>query len=273
MIVNLAESTRQIIKNAALEITDINHVTFYNVDDEQYQRCSFAEFMETAEDINYEELDPLMANRPIINTDLEIVADTWFLRRTYDGEEGERWILNFLPKADDELYDGDGEFHSDYVIADDDIFDPHYVEMVKPEHSSYEYAQDSTIDILGVSHDIVNLDGIQKVIESTGNVLIVKGYGYGEIWTRYVDDAKYRPELMYHPRLIKHVMEHSSMEPLTFNNEILKELTGVEDAGYPVPHDVTLHVIAIPRGSEFSIDIVEGQEVIVYRDELTWFKA
>lgn len=138
MIVNLAEQTRSTIINAGLSSKDVRYVVYYNSDDEEYQRCTFEEFMLLAEDINYDEHDTTMQSRKIIYNTLQIVADTWWLRRPDAEEDDECWIYAPLPVSEEDAIETSGYLTNDYILNEVDLAPDDYVELVKRPDDRHE---------------------------------------------------------------------------------------------------------------------------------------
>ena len=274
MIVNLAIQTRQIIADAKLNVQDIEYVIFYNEDAGQYQYCSFSEFIEVAEDIDFDELDPTLAGRRIIHQSLAIVADKWWLRRSADDEDTDGWVLQEIPLSMDELQEGSGDFHMDYVINEMDALTEDYVDLVEKPTTYNQYVQSNTISINGRQYNVDDSDGIDKVYDSEDRVGVIIATNGGQYWTGQPNVVK-DPRMLFHPELVKMVLEESYMDMDTYNNAWIANNLGISTDGFSDESFLTLEVGWIPRGTEFmitydSVDDIEymGEQIMI--NPKTW---
>lgn len=251
MIVNLAMQTRQIIADAKLNVRDIQYVIFYNDEASQYQYCSYSEFMETAEDIDYDQADPTFIGRRIIQPSLAIVAESWWLRRTTDDEETEDWVFQEIPMSMDDMQEGSGELDVNYIIADIDALPSDYADLVGTRMSYNEYVQPSHITICGKQYTVDDSDGIDKVYDD-GCVAVIVATDGGQYWTYDMTVSK-DPRMIFHPELVKLVMEESYVDLDTYNNTWIADKLGISTNGFSDESFLTLGIRWIPRGTEFMI--------------------
>lgn len=274
MITNLAIQTRQVLADAKLDASDIGYVIFYNEDAEQFQYCSYSEFMEVAEDIDFDEHDPIIAGRRIIHPGLAIVASNWWLRRTTDDEETENWVFQEIPLSMDEMQEGSGDFHMDYVINEMDALTEDYVDLVEKPTTYNQYVQSNTISINGRQYNVDDSDGIDKVYDSEDRVGVIIATKSGQYWTGQPNVVK-DPRMLFHPELVKMVLEESYVDMDTYNNAWISNNLGISTDGFSDESFLTLEVRWIPRGTEFmitydSVDDIEcmGEQIMI--NPKTW---
>jgi hypothetical protein len=273
MIVNLAEATTLVLTNADLNEDDIRHVIFYNHDSEEHQYCSYQEFVDIAEEINYDENDTTFTGRRIIKSDLSIVADTWWLRRTRDDEDTETWVYQELPMNIEDLNEGMGEFNVDYVIGDLDVMSDEYKELVDNNTREYPYAKATDITINGKSHSIINDDGIDKVIKN-GNVAVIVATD-GRYWSSNNRLDK-DPRMLFHPELVKLVMEGTYEDGDVFNIEYMELHLNLNMTGFHNDSFKSLTIAWLPRGMQFNVSEVSQpktgitRETIEYPKQINW---
>ena len=251
MIVNLAMQTRTLIANAGLNIADINYVIFFNPNTMEKQYCSFSEFMDIADEINYEELDPTMVYRRVIHSDLAIVADRWWLQRTTNPEDVESWVYQEIPTPMDNMEQGTGELEAEYIVAEIDLIEEDYLDLIEPRSAFGLYLKPQHITIEGKQYLISDEDGIDKVIDNDKVAVIVAGDG-GHWWTNNVQDDK-DPRMIFHPELIKLVMEDRYEQDGVIT--ILQSARGLDlnIRGFETEWTSRLTVQWVPRGTEFLI--------------------
>lgn len=271
MIVNLAESTMRVIKDAGLDAQEIEYVGFYNDDDEQHQTCTFQEFIEIAEDINFDEFDPTIVGRRIIKETVEIVAEGWWLRRTVEGDDVESWVYSRLPKTIDETELGDGELHADYIINNVDNYDDDYVELVKHESPNKKYVKSDKITIGAVEYQIIDDDGVDKIVVDN-HVLVVIGSGQDNKYATINGNSSLNPNLIFSPAMIKHVFDTMDIT-IDLNDELIYKLTNVRDAGFDDHHTTSLRIVKVRRGVDFTINTIDDVETIEYIDNIQWQKG
>lgn len=252
MITNLAIQTRQVLADAKLDASDIGYVIFYNEDAEQFQYCSYSEFMEVAEDIDFDEHDPIIAGRRIIHPGLAIVASNWWLRRTTDDEETENWVFQEIPLSMDEMQEGSGDFHMDYAINEIDALTPDYVDLIEVPSAYNSYVKSNNILINGQQFVTDDSDGIDKVYNNEDHVAVIVASNGGQYWTNSPGNTK-DPRMLFHPELIKMVIEESYVDMNVFNNDWITNALGLNTSGFSDVSFLELEVRWIPRNQEFMI--------------------
>lgn len=267
MIVNLAIQTRQIIADAKLNINEIVYVIFYNEEAGEYQYCSFDEFMDTAEDVDYDELDPTFMGRRIIQPSLAIVAENWWLRRTTDEEDVEGWVYQDIPLSMNEIQEGSGEFDVNYVISDIDVLPSDYQDLIGTRMEYNNYVKPANILINGKQYIVSDVDGIDKVYDG-GNVAVIRATDSGQYWTHDNSCVK-DPRMLFHPQLVKSVMEESYADIDSFKLLDIAKSLGISTVGFEDIQFTKLTIAWIPQGSEFSIvydavnDLEQMEEQII----------
>lgn len=268
MIVNLAAVTLNILNNANLSIESISHVAYYNVDEEEMQVCTFQEFIEVAEDINYDEMDPMFSGRRIVSGSIQIVGDTWWLRRTTDNEDTEEWVYCDLPIPLEELENGEGDLHRDYIINPIDAHDEDYVELVEHVSDNYTYAKPDTVKLNGVTYNVVEEDGVSKVIDGE-YVLMVIAAGEDDTYFTTNDVTSTNINLLFEPALVKLAFECKD-NYMCLSDTMIHLLTGMKNAGFGEEHYAAIKVIKVRRGVKFVINMVNRYEHVEYLDSVQW---
>lgn len=269
MIVNLLEATLLIINNAGHNEGDVRYVTFYNDDTDEMQYCTWGEFSDISEEINYDENDTLDSSRRIIKAEISIVADTWWLRRTRDTDDCETWLYQELPISLEDLVEGDGELDVKYIISELDVMTDEYKALVEEVVKEYPFAKPSEITIKDTAYDVIDDDGIDKVMKN-GNVAVITATE-GRYWTCSSYHSK-DIRMLFHPELIKLVMEETYEDGDVFNNEYIEEHLGLSTHGFDNDSFKTLSIHWIPRGIAFNIINVTSDDGTIVRETLDFPK-
>lgn len=278
MIVNLAEQTKIVLDSAQLSEHDIEYVIYHRGNSDNKFYCSYDEFIEMAEDINYDQFDGLTATRRMINKDLMIVADTWMLHRTEDDDEVEGWVYKTIPPSIDNLINGDGFLESIHLVNDDDNYDASYVDMVTDTDKEYPYVKASTIEINGNTFNIIDDNGVDKIINKRDNTVAIILSSVGKYWSAGdVVDKDIR--MLFHPELIKMVMEDIYLDRDVFNMQWIRDEFNFDTTGFSDDSFFELGIAWIPRGVKF--DVVAAKvtindtphENVVYRDDRIWLDS
>ena len=268
MIVNLADATLDVIKNAELNVSSISHVAFYNSDEEEMQVCTFQDFIEVAADINYDELDPVLSSRRVIDNSIQIVGDTWWLRRTNDSDDNEGWIYSDLPIPLTELENGEGDLHQDYIINPIDSHDEDYVELVEHESDNYKYARSDTIKLFGKTFDVIDDNGIFKVVDGE-YVFVVIAANENDTYFTTNDTTLTHVDLIFEPKILK-LAESNQTSDIELSDELMRKLTGISNTGFGKSHKTSIKISKVRRGVKFTINTVDGFEHIEYLDNIQW---
>lgn len=269
MIVNLLEATLLIITNAGHNEGDIRYVTFYNDDTDEMQYCTWGEFSDIAEEINYDENHTLDSGRRMIKPEISIVADTWWLRRTRDTDDNETWLYQEVPIPLEELVEGEGELDTKFIIAELDVMTDDYKTLVEEELKEYPFAKASEIEIKDTKYTIIDDDGIDKVMKN-GNVAVITATE-GRYWTYSSYHGK-DIRMLFHPELVKLVIEGTYEDEDVFNNEYIEEHLGLGTQGFDNDSFKTLSVHWLPRGIQFNIVTATSEDGSIVRETLDFPK-
>lgn len=206
MIVNLKRNILEFIKSHELSVIDIEYVNYISKEDGSLCSCDFSELLDVAEDINFEDHDPLIKHREQLHQNISIVADEWYITRSTD--PAVIWEYHGLPALGDykELYEED-------LIDLDDIIDNEILDLITHESPNADYVRDN-IMILDELYRIENNDGIEQVVNKKGCVAVILACNpNGRYWTVPTTSAK-DPQILYHPELVKIVSEYRANNPI-----------------------------------------------------------
>lgn len=276
MIVNLLEATQLILSNANLNEDDIRYITFYNEETEEVQYCSYSEFSEIAEDIYYDENETLDTSRKIISSELSIIAERWWLRRSRDGEEGENWIYQEIPVPMEDLVQGVGELCEGFVISDIDVITEDYHDLVESNVREYPYAKADKIVINEFDYDIVNDDGIDKVMRDDKFAIIIASDGRYWTWSNI---RQRDTRMLYHPELVKSVLEKTYVKNNMFDMDNIERELDLYTHGFNSDSFKELKIVWIPKGTSFNIATTHNpnsnttKEIIEYPKFVSWMTA
>lgn len=202
MIINLKENLLDFIKSHNLSLEGIDFVSYKSSDGGEIYHCDLIDFIEVAEGIDFEEYDPLIKHREVLSDTINIVADEWFIQRSQ--EPGAIWQLNHFPETGD--YEPVSE--EDLINPDDNI-DDDVVELLDLPSPNATYALDA-IEINGETYHIDIKDGIQRVLNDRGHTAIIVACNpNGKYWT-YPDAGVKDPQMLFHPELVKIIMEYQA---------------------------------------------------------------
>lgn len=207
MIVNLKSNLLEFIKSHNLPVMDIEYVSYLSKEHDSYCCCDFSELVDIAEDINFEDYDPLIKHREQLSQDINIVADEWYITRSTD--PAAIWEYHQLPPTGEY-----NEISEEDIIDTDDVIDLDVVELLTHDSPNLDYVRDS-ITILDKEYRIENNDGIEQVINDKNEVGIILACNpHGQYWTQPYAGIK-DPQMLFHPELVKIIMEYqSTLEPL-----------------------------------------------------------
>lgn len=255
MIVNLAEVTRQTIQNANLDERDVRYVIYHDDETATDKACTYSEFMDIAEEINYDDMDDLLNSRKMVNTSLGIVADNWWLRRAQEGEVGETWIYQERPKPLEELEGTLGELDTYHLIEEEDQLDEEYKELVAVDKEGNPYVLPSNITIANKTYAILEKDGVRMVHDKdTNKVAVIIGAGGEQYWTANPPNITGKDiRMLLHPELVKMVMEGTYTDTGVYNKESIENNYGITTDGFFDYNFTSLKVEWVTVGSSFHI--------------------
>lgn len=211
MIINLKENLLDFIKSHNLSLEAIEFISYKSSDDGEIYHCDLIDFIEVADEIDFEEYDPLVKHREVLSDTINVVADEWFIQRSQ--EPGAIWQLNYFPET--------GEYEvvrEEDLISPDDNIDSDVVELLDLPSPNAVYACD-TIEINGITYRIKTKDGLQQVMNEQGRIAVIIACNPGgKYWTQPYAGVK-DPQMLFHPELVKITMEYqSTLEPLNGYN-------------------------------------------------------
>lgn len=258
MITNLKESLIDFMTSHRLSPDEVQCVNFFSQTQQEICHCDFIDFIELAEDINFEEYDPLIKHREVISRSIAIIAETWFITRSR--EAGSFWELNFLPAVGE--YE---EIEEEDIISDTDRIDEEMIELCYNVSSNSDYVRDD-IMINNKKYTIDNMDGVEKVVNDDGDVAIILACNPGG---RYWSDrslATKDPQVLYHPELVKIVLEYRAKNPIkgyqledgnigeVFNIDELSTKYNLNFGGITNERFNNLQIVWKPKGYDYIID-------------------
>lgn len=202
MIINLKENLLDFIKSHNLSLEAIEFISYKSSDDGEIYHCDLIDFIEVADEIDFEEHDPLIKHREVLSDTINVVADEWFIQRSQ--EPGAIWQLNHFPET--------GEYEvvrEEDLISPDDNIDSEVVELLDLPSPNATYALDS-ISIGADTYQIETKDGIQRVVTVNGlRGVIIACNPKGRYWTQPHAGVK-DPQMLFHPELVKIIMEYQA---------------------------------------------------------------
>lgn len=206
MITNLKQSLIDFMASHRLRPDEIQHVSFFSQVQQEICHCDFIDFIELAEDINFEDYDSLIKHREVISQSITIIAESWFISRSR--EVGSFWQLNVLPVI--------GEYESieeEDILSDIDRIDEEMVELCRNVSSNSDYVRDD-IMIDNKKYIIENKDGVERVVNDEGRVAVILACNpNGRYWSVPSVVAK-DPQILHYPELIKIVVEYRTKNPI-----------------------------------------------------------
>lgn len=200
MIINLAESLIEFAQNHNINLEEVEYVGYHCALNNEQCHCTLVDFMDVAEDINFEDYDPLIKYREPIKNRIDIVSENWFIRNS--NEPGAIWSYHELaapPGHYEPISDED-------IIEEIDNIDEWANELLSKESPNLDYVKD-LIDINGVRYKIDGIDGLEKVVDDNGRVAVIMACNpNGRYWTTTATNKD--PQILYHPELVKIVLEY-----------------------------------------------------------------
>lgn len=259
MVINLAESLLAFLEQHNLNTADVEYVGYQSAVFGEMAHCTLHDFIEVAEDINFEDYDPLVKHREPIKNQINIVAEQWFV--TTSIEPGSLWTYSELPQPM-----GDYEpISEEDIIEEIDVIDEWAAELVVNESPNLDYVKD-LIQINGVNYKIDGIDGLEKVVNDANCVAIILACNpLGRYWTVPSTTVK-DPQILYHPELVKLVIEYRANNPIEGyqlkNGDIIEvfdvdELSAKYDLDFGTltnHHFNNLQVVWVPKGVDYVID-------------------
>ena len=153
MITNLKQSLIDFMTSHRLSPDEVQCVKFFSEVQQEICHCDFIDFIELAEDINFEDYDPLIKHSEVISQSIAIIADTWFISRSRD--VGSFWQFNVLPVIGE--YE---DIEEEDILTDTDRIDDEMIELCYGVSNNSEYVRDNLI-INNERYIIENKDGIE----------------------------------------------------------------------------------------------------------------
>lgn len=207
MIINLGDSLLEFIANHNLNIEEIEYVSYDSNYNDGATHCSFADLMDVIEEINFEDHDPLIKYREPIKNHICIVGNGWFVYNSSDSTA--IWEYSLLPQPM-----GDYEPISEEDIIDEvDTVDEWATELLTNSSINTDYVRDK-ITAVGIEYKIDNMDGLEKVVNDDGHVAVILACNpNGQYWS-VKSLATKDPQVLYHPELVKIVLEYRAKNPI-----------------------------------------------------------
>lgn len=276
MIINLKSNLLEFIKSHNLSVMDIEYVSYLSKEHDSYCCCDFSELVDIAEDINFEDYDPLIKHREQLSQDINIVADEWYITRSTD--PAAIWEYHQLPPTGE--YE---EISEEDLIDPNDVIDEEVVELLSHESPNASYVRDR-ITILGKEYRIENNDGIEQVVNDKNEVGVILACNpRGQYWSQYTSVSK-DPQLLFYPELIKIVMEYhgehgSSAEDnlvkrsdadigSVFKLEDIAKEYNLDIAGFDQNQFNNLKVEFVPKGYDYQISFTGAASHYEIRHEI-----
>ena len=258
MITNLKQSLIDFMTSHRLSPDEVQCVNFFSQVQQEICHCDFIDFIELAEDINFEDYDPLIKHREVISKSIAIIAETWFISRSRD--VGSFWQLNVLPVIGE--YE---DIEEQDIITDTDRIDDEMIELCYGVSNNSDYVRDNLV-IDNERYIIENKDGIERVVDDKGRVAIILACNAnGRYWTVPSTTAK-DPQILYYPELIKIVIEYRVSNPIKgyqLENGNIAEVFDIDKLSVKYnldfgplgnQHFNNLQVVWIPKDTDYIID-------------------
>lgn len=258
MITNLKQSLIDFMTSHRLSPDEVQCVNFFSQVQQEICHCDFIDFIELAEDINFEEYDPLIKHREMISQSIAIIADTWFISRSR--EPGSFWQLNVLPVVGE--YE---DIEEEDIITDTDRIDEEMIELCYGVSDNSDYVRDNLM-INDERYIIENKDGIERVVNKDGKVgIIIACNPNGRYWT-VPSTAVKDPQILYYPELVKIVAEYRASNPIKgyqLENGNIAEVFDIDELSVKYnldfgilgnQHFNNLQVVWIPKDTDYIID-------------------
>lgn len=258
MITNLKQSLIDFMRSHKLSPDEVQCVNFFSQVQQEICHCDFFDFIELAEDINFEDYDPLIKHREVISQSIAIIAETWFISRSRD--VGSFWQLNVLPVISE--YE---DIEEEDIITDTDQIDDEMIELCYGVSNNSDYVRDNLV-INNERYVIENKDGIERVVNDEDRVAIILACNpNGRYWTVPSTTAK-DPQILYYPELVKIVIEYRASNPIKgyqLENGNIAEVFDIDElsAKYNLDfgtlgnqHFNNLQVVWIPKDTDYIID-------------------
>lgn len=258
MIINLKESLLDFMTQHDLRAEDVEYVGYHCQFNEAEAHCDFVDFLEVAEDINFEEYDPLIKNREVIRPGLKILADEWFISKDDSGEA--MWLLHHMAQPC-----GDYEpITEEDIIRDIDVVDDEMRSLLDITSENGTYVRDN-IEINGVEYKIENKDGIERVVNNHDCVgIILAANANGQYWSAASTNQK-DPQMLFYPELIKTVMEYTATFEIptyhlfdadigtVFNLANIQKEYHLDTSGFNADLFNNLRVIFVPKNETYRV--------------------
>lgn len=258
MITNLKQSLIDFMTTHRLSSYEVQCVNFFSQVQQEICHCDFIDFIELAEDINFEDYDPLIKHREVISQSIAIIAESWFISRSR--EAGSFWQLNVLPAIGE--YE---DIEEEDIITDTDRIDDEMIELCYGVSNNSDYVRDNLV-IDNERYIIENKDDIERVVDDKGRVAIILACNpNGRYWTVPSTTVK-DPQILYHPELVKIVIEYRASNPIKgyqLENGNIAEVFDIDElsAKYNLDfgplgnqHFNNLQVVWMPKDTDYIID-------------------
>lgn len=258
MITNLKQSLIDFMTSHRLSPDEVQCVNFFSQVQQEICHCDFIDFIELAEDINFEDYDSLIKHREVISQSIAIIAETWFISRSRD--VGSFWQLNVLPVIGE--YE---DIEEEDIITDTDRIDDEMIELCYGVSNNSDYVRDNLV-IDNERYIIENKDGIERVVDNKGRVAIILACNpNGRYWTAPSTTVK-DPQILYYPELVKIVIEYRASNPIKgyqLENGNIAEVFDIDElsAKYNLDfgplgnqHFNNLQVVWMPKDTDYIID-------------------
>lgn len=258
MITNLKQSLIDFMTSHKLSPDEVQCVNFFSQVQQEICHCDFLDFIELAEDINFEDYDPLIKHREVISQSIAIIAETWFISRSRD--VGSFWQLNVLPVIGE--YE---DIEEEDIITDTDRIDNEMIELCYGVSNNSDYVRDNLV-INNERYIIENKDGIERVVDDKGRVAVILACNpNGRYWTVPSTTVK-DPQILYYPELVKIVIEYRVSNPIKgyqLENGNIAEVFDIDELSVKYnldfgplgnQHFNNLQVVWIPKDTDYIID-------------------
>lgn len=259
MIINLAENLLTFLEQHNLDTRDIEYVGYQSGVSGEISHCTFLDFLEVAEDINFEDYDPLVKHREPIKNQINIVAEQWFVATS--NEPDTLWSYSELPIPMG-VYEPICE---EDIIDEVDVIDEWTSELLSNKSPNLDYVRD-TIDIAGKTYKIDGINGLEKIVDDNNRTPVILACNpNGRYWT--VQSTTFKdPQILYHPELVKIVIEYRQSHPIegyqladgnimdVFDIEELSDKYNLDFGTLSNQHFNNLQVVWVPKGVDYIID-------------------
>ena len=258
MITNLKQSLIDFMTDHKLSPDEVQCVNFFSQVQQEICHCDFIDFIELAEDINFEDYDPLIKHREVISQSIAIIAETWFISRSRDVDSF--WQLNVLPVIGE--YE---DIEEEDIITDTDRIDDEMIELCYGVSNNSDYVRDNLV-IDNERYIIENKDGIERVVDDKGRVAVILACNpNGRYWTVPSTTVK-DPQILYYPELVKIVIEYRASNPIkgyqledgniaeVFDIDELSVKYNLDFGPLGNQHFNNLQVIWVPKDTDYIID-------------------